>query len=102
MTLRQLDIKVGDDKLDVVMTGAAMALAAGASSLGGGIGARVLIDPDVVRTTVNLAVCLELLRQRITEGTWPPGGEKLALGIWRSGKWDDAGYWIDGDRWKDD
>jgi hypothetical protein len=35
------------------------------------------------------------------ERPWPPGTDIWSLWILRNGVWDDAGYWIDNEPWKD-
>ena len=41
-------------------------------AIGGGIGARVIIDDTVVSSKEQAAIGLEIAMQKIMEDTWPP------------------------------
>ncbi|EQB30128.1 hypothetical protein [Sphingobium ummariense] len=61
---KQYDYVRGNDKVAVVKSTV--------GAIGGGIGARVIIDDTVVSSKDQAAIGLEIAMQKIMEDTWPP------------------------------
>lgn len=72
MALRQYDINPGQDKVGVAETGTVTAVTGGASSLGGTIQMRLIIDDAVAPSRQEVLRAMLVLEQRIIEDTYPP------------------------------
>jgi len=72
MALRQYDIALGQNKLQVAETGTVTAVSGGATDLGGTTGIRLILDDAVVLTRHEALRMLEVMEQRLTESVWPP------------------------------
>lgn len=71
MALREFNINPGQDKVAVVKNSSATAVTGGATSLGGTIGIRLMIDDAVVTSKLEVLRAIEVLEGRIVEDTWP-------------------------------
>ena len=72
MALREYNINPGEDKVAVVETGTVTAVTGGATSLGGTIELRLLVDDAIAPSKQEVLRALEMIEQRIVEDTWPP------------------------------
>lgn len=72
MPAHQYSVAPGGDKVAVTDTATLTAVSGGATSLGGTHGSRVLVDTAVVTSKAEFLRELDIIRQRIAEGTWPP------------------------------
>ncbi len=61
---KQYDYVRGNDKVALAKSTV--------GAIGGGIGARVIIDDTVVSSKEQAAIGLEIALQKIMEDTWPP------------------------------
>lgn len=73
MAARQYSFTPGpNEKTGIIDTGTLTAISGGATSLGGTVGARLLIDDAVMTSKAEVMRALALVRQRIMERDWPP------------------------------
>jgi len=72
MALNQFDLAVGTDKVGVTFTQTVTAVSGGATSLGGTVAMRLLIDDAVTPSKLEAIRLIEILEYYVTEDTWPP------------------------------
>ena len=73
MALTELNITNGQDKTTLTKNTTATAISGGATSLGGTIGARLLIDDAVITSRLDALKLIEILKYKISEYNWPIG-----------------------------
>ena len=71
MALREYNINPGQDKIAVTKNATATAVTGGATTLGGTIEIRLLIDDTVAPSKLEVLRAIEVLTYRVTEDTWP-------------------------------
>lgn len=72
MPAHQYSVAPGGDKVAVTDTATLTAVSGGATDLGGTHGARILVDTAVLTSRAEFLREIEIMVQRINEGTWPP------------------------------
>lgn len=71
MALREYNVNPGQNMLDITKNTSATAITGGATTLGGTVEVRLLIDDAVAPSKLEVLRAIEALEYMVTQDNWP-------------------------------